>query len=85
MANSKYVLIVIFQNFKVSLNNIKRPVCCSCIGLVIGLKEKLEKDCGTSCSVRVCSNDEVAADATSELRPGKILVQAMAMRHLRHL
>ena len=78
MANSKYVLIVIFQNFKVSLNNIKRPVCCSCIGLVIGLKEKLEKDCGTSCSVRVCSDDEVAVNVTPKLRPSKILVQAMA-------
>ena len=52
---------------------------------IVGLKAKFEKNCGSSCSVCVCSNDEVAADATSELRPGKILVQAVAMRHLRHL
>ena len=85
IVNCKYVLIIIFQNYKVSLNNIKGLFFCFCSGLGIGLKAKLEKDCGTSCSVRVCLNDEVAVNVTPKLRPGKILVQAMAMRHLTHL
>ena len=38
MANSKYVLIVIFQNFKVSLNNIKRLVFVLALDLVLASK-----------------------------------------------
>ena len=38
----------------------------------IGLKAKLEKDCGSSCSACVCSNDKVAANVKPKSRPGKI-------------
>ena len=38
----------------------------------VGLKAKLEKDCGSSCSACVCSNDKVPANVTPESRPGKI-------------
>ena len=39
---------------------------------IVGLKAKFEKDCGSSCSVCVCSNDEVAVNVTPKSRPGEI-------------